>query len=180
MSDLERDLMGTVAARQAMGMARPGLAYSGIEDFVLDRGTPFVSAPLTEAEHQAFLAAVEAAGGMGRVTEMKQCFANAQRVVHYDPSGLLTYAEGYAVGAAKFPMLHGWVSVGGKVVDLTWRVPNRSVPHVFGVIPVGWEYRGVTFPQVQVMENIVRTEAYQSLIDDWRGGYPLLQQPRLA
>lgn len=111
------------------------------------------------------------------------CFANAQKLVVADVTATLKYAEGYAVGAAGFPVLHGWATINEKVVDLTWRLPKaasrpRLRHRVVGVFPEGWAYRGVGFDATEVCERTFRTGFYQSYIDDWRAEYPLLRRER--
>lgn len=191
MTNLERYLRNISASKKMVGMSPPpGITYAGIEDYVADKGQDFVSAPngLAPFEQEVLLAAVDAAGGSWKVSVVKQCFANAQQVVLADTSGLLSYAEGFGVGRAIIPMLHGWVIIQqpGRqpaVVDLTWRDPaptrrGRLRDAVFGRLPTGWAYRGVMFSKEQVRENVLRTGHYQSLIDDWRGGWPLLREER--
>ena len=158
--------------------------YVCMEDFVADRGVPFASTPLTAEEKNILLEAVSSAGGTARVSQTKQCFSNAQQIVLGDYTGTLLYAEGYALGAASFPVHHGWVVIGEKVIDLTWKTPKPSRGklgmHVLGALPADWAYQGVIFSQEQIRENVLQTGYYQTLIDDWRGHWPLLQLPRLS
>lgn len=184
MTELRQYLRTISASKQASGMRLPvGLTYVGLEDYVADRSVPPTTEALTPDEWEAIYTAVEGAGGTRRVSKMKQCFANAQQVVLADSSGLLSYGEGFALGAAQFPLHHGWVVVNDKVVDLTWRNPapsrGRLGGHVLGLLPPDWVYCGVLFERDDVVRNVRTTGFFQSLIDDWRGGWPLLKQPRL-
>lgn len=189
MTELEHHLRNTSASKRAARMMPPDILYAGIEDYVTDKGQDFPSIPggLAPFEQEVVREAVAAAGGMRKVSVVKQCFANAQQVVLADTSGLLTYVEGYAVGRAGVPMLHGWVVArhpsGLAVVDLTWQVsePARKGPlryAVLGELPERWAYHGVIFSKKTVEANVSRTGHYQSLIDDWRGGWPLLREER--
>ena len=181
MTELEEYLRGISELKRSSGFKPPvGVVYLGTEDYVLERGSEFTSRPLTPLERKAVLQAVDLAGGTRRVSVRKSCFANAQQVVLADESGLLSYAEGYAIGRAHIPMLHGWISVGGAIVDLTWkstapRKSGRLKTAVLGVIPDGWMYRGVVFSGPTVLMGVLRSGMYQSLIDDWQGGWPLLR-----
>lgn len=138
--------------------------------FVLERGRKYESAKLTEDEAAQLQSAIECATAMGvDVREFKQCYANAQRLVQMCPEGVLTYCEGYAVGRAAIPVMHGWVTLNDKVIDLTWRPETR------GVIEDGLEYFGVEFPAEVVVRKWLATEMAGTLIDDFDARWPMLK-----
>lgn len=154
--------------------------YLCMEDFVLKRGTRFASAPLTEDE----LAIVRRAVGLfGKRCKPKECFANATQVVAYDFDHELDYTEGYALGMACIPVHHAWLTINGKVVDLTWPVEglgdddpedwlqNRAL----GTLPDGWTYLGVRFKSNEIVARMMRTEWAASVLDDWRDDWPVLR-----
>ena len=65
---------------------------------------------------------------------------NAQWLVLHDPARQLEYVEGIGVGPASFPVHHGWATLNGKVIDLTFRThkPNhkgRLRNRIFGEFP---------------------------------------------
>lgn len=92
------------------------------------------------------------------------CFDNAQRLA-LSSRGKLVYVEGYALGRY-FPIHHAWcvrVDAPDVVIDATWNEPERCA------------YIGIGFDTAFV-------RAYRkgrndiSILDDWRGGYPMLRQ----
>jgi hypothetical protein len=54
--------------------------------------------------------------------EIKQCFANAQRLVMVD-SAEFEYAEGFAL-ADTIPLHHGWALWKGHPIDVTWGIAS--------------------------------------------------------
>lgn len=185
---LHQYLNVSVAMRKRIhSVPPPGFAYASMEEYVLREGSDFVSEPLTDAEMRWIFAAI----GDTRF-QIKQCYYNAQRLLTHasfqsNPDGHeLRYVEGYASGL--IPCLHGWLSLNGKVVDLTMRLRNklprrkstvgrrRLQNRVLGEFPADdRQYRGVTFETDFVHARIVRTGMMGTLIDDWENGYPLLK-----
>lgn len=158
--------------------------FSCVEDYVVSNGQLFNSVALTPEELHIIYTACD-----NNKFPIKECFANSQKIVSNDMSGKLVYVEGYASGI--IPVHHGWVGINGKVIDLTMRVyeivggnierkvkthKHRRWPdRVLGVLPRGREYIGVSFTREQVLANMVATKMYQSLIDNWQAGWPLLK-----
>jgi hypothetical protein len=105
-----------------------------------------------------------------------RCFSNAQRAVVAAVSAgrmPLTYVEGYACSgnlAVCLPIHHAWlIDDEGRVVDQTWESPETSV------------YFGVAFSARYVMEIADRySRMYQSLLDDRRDRWRLLNDPAVA
>lgn len=151
------------------------------QDYVLDRGTVLASAPLTDDELITLLRAID----LTRMRfQYKQCFYNSQMVAAHDPTRTLCYCEGYAIGRS-IQCHHAWLTINGKVVDLTWRTPKpnhkgRLRDRIFGVWPEHWQYIGIEFDTIAVLERMFGTGEVGSFIDDWKNGHPLLQQERLA
>jgi hypothetical protein len=160
----------------------PPLTYWGSEDFVLDQGTTFASEPLTEDDLGVLLNAI-ACCPVGRF-QMKNCYYNSQMVVLTDHTGQLEYTEGYAIGRS-IPCPHGWITINGKVIDLTWRTerPNhkgRLRDRIFGVLPEHWTYIGVPFDTKYVRTRLTKHGEAASLIDDWKEDYPCFKRERNA
>jgi len=158
-----------------------GFNYNCIEDYVLDRSTLAESALLTEEEATILWEAVDRR--CARYMQ-KQCFYNAQLLVLADESDQLQYSEGYASGRAIIPVHHGWVTINGKVIDLTWRTdkPNhlgRLRNRVIGVIPEGWEYRGVQFPKSKIATRIIKSGSAVAFLGDYQNDFPRLREERL-
>lgn len=146
-----------------MPPAPEGYGYNSLYDYVVVCGVEFQSAPLTKEEMQVVTKA------MGRRTwRQRECFMNAQELALSDDR--LVYHEGYAIGNVGLPILHAWVAINGKVVDVTWR------PEVFG--ETTWLYLGVPFTPEQIRVHALKTGFWASLIDDWQNDYPLIREPR--
>jgi len=169
-------LRQTAGFRRAHQSPPEGWRYASMEEYIAEEGTTHASAPLTDDELEIVLDAVDASG---KRFMQKQCFSNGQLLALYDPTGHLVYTEGYAVGRT-IPMLHGWVTINGKVVDLTWRTKvkrghGRLPDRIFGTLPDGWEYHGVGFQNDWLRERIVRRGEVWSVIDDWKEEWPALR-----
>lgn len=152
----------------------PGVNYRGPYEFVLVNGVEYSSAPLSRDEYDLLVTAVRAA----RINpQPRQCFYTAQMVATADRTTRLVYHEGYAVGRT-IPVHHGWLVVGGKVVDLTWRAekPLRSNgrwrDRVLGVQPDGWQYVGVPYASDLLRDRMCRTGRVVAMLDDWYTGDP--------
>lgn len=114
---------------------------------------------------------------------MQGCYRNAQELVLRDATGTLQYVEGYALGRAIIPVLHGWVTVNGKVVDPTWLpVQERRV----ATPPTNWHYFGAPFSRADIREiadlalprRRGRKGQLWSLLDYWEAEWPILRRPR--
>ena len=177
-----RNYLNSLAGLRA-GMSRPVHAYFGAEDLVSDRGTvwsPTESCALTAEENKTLFRAVDA---VRQRFEIKQCFFNSQMLVVYDDTNQLRYWEGWAQGRAVIPLHHGWVSLNGKLIDLTWRLEKprtkgRLRNRVLGEIPEDWVYMGIPITREVIIEEMFRTGCLQGLLFD-----PKLywyQRPRLG
>jgi len=182
-----------------MGMRPSGFTYSGAEDYVGDRGRAFDSpTPLTDEEAEYVTDVAERTWGDFAT---KECFGNAQQLfLHSD--GELRYCEGYAIGGAGFPVLHAWVTLNDKVVDLTWRQELEMEPdsvvvidhdhgtwenRVLGKAPDGWGYFGcddLPGDTTALRVRLLKHESWMSYLcpemaidDDWTARYKL---PRLG
>ena len=180
--DLHRYLIQTASFKRRLGFQVPvGFHYFGPEDYVLDHGGPFDSAPLTPEELAVVNGAIDACRSQFRI---KQCFYNAQRLALADSTRTLLYTEGLAMGLSTFPCLHGWVTINNKVVDLTWRMhtskrQGRLRDRVFGELPEGWAYNGVKFDTEWVAARWKQYGMSYSYLDDMEHGFPIFQEPRL-
>lgn len=164
--------------RQTAFPSPKGYNYVGAEDFVLDRGRLYESASLTEDEWKFLFGVIET---YRRPFKQGECFYNAQLLALEDHTKTLRYAEGYGVGV--IPVLHAWVTLHGKVVDLTWRVKGRKRgkynDRIIGVIPDDRAYYGVEFDTEVVREAILRTQVTSPLLEDYRSDYAMFKQERV-
>lgn len=151
--------------------------YDCFEDFVLDRGRDYHS-HVMDAETMAVIDSVPAGP-----YPQRECYANAQRFVLMAEDDRFVYVEGFVSGAV-IPVLHGWVEVDGEVVfDPTLRLcsgPYNGRDVVYGSWPENErEYMGVRFPDRDaIRRRVLRLQEYSSIIDDWRGNWPLLKEAR--
>jgi len=154
-----------------------GQQYSCFEDFVLKHGREYVPAALSRDQRAYVLGCAKR---YGRPFPMRQCFYNAQMLLlgGNDPERRLTYCEGY--GWRHIPCMHGWLLLdGAHVIDTTWRLAEplgrgRLADRVFGEWTDERAYFGVTFSREYVLSYVLDREHGGSLIDDFKGGWPLL------
>lgn len=176
-----RNFMAAMVKSRLLHGAMPeGFNYCCIEDFVLDRGTVFGSETLTEEETTIVFDAVDS---LRKRFRQKECFYNAQLLATWDSSRSLRYAEGYASGRGFLPVHHGWVTLNGKVIDLTWRTdkPNhqgRLRDRIIGVVPDGWEYMGVHFDRKSIVARMMESQEAAAFIGDYRRNFPLFREER--
>lgn len=150
--------------------------------FVLARGHDPVDAQLTDGEWD-----LVAPVAQGRRWPQGQCFSNswrflAERVrdVDLEAAGF-RYVEGYVAADSDLLIRHAWVELSGKVVDLTLRMPYRKRQRralrdrVAGEL-LGASYLGIAFPLRIVGEQVLERRMFDSIIDDWRRDWPLLQR----
>jgi hypothetical protein len=158
------------------------------ERYVLDKGTQMASTePLTD-EQYAYLRMIT-----GAIECLpKQCFYNAQMMTltdSYHETQRVKYHEGY-VWTGIMPIPHAWITLDGKIVDVTLSTDPESTQRFFdgeppredlmdrvlGVIPDEWEYIGVPMGGEYVVSFMLEKMESRSLIDNWQDGWPLLHQ----
>ena len=171
--------------REARGKTQNGgWKYLSTEELVLKEGKLLSNEPFTAEEEETLLRLFKAAPGPYKT---KQCYYNAMLLMFEDEmiEEKLVYTEGYASGQI-LPVLHAWVTLNGKPVDVTWgenmvsnghnraRSPKRILERARYNLQKG-SYWGIGFPCEVVMKKAVDTGMSPSLIDDYEGGYPLLK-----
>lgn len=127
----------------------------------------------------------------------KQCFFNSQYmslILGAQLGARLKYCEGFFCRKGGIPVHHAWLTLDGKLIDVTLTTNEYSVEQltafmedgeelpresdlsdcVLGVIPDGWEYFGVELDAEKVAQDFAEREKSFSVIDDWEGGFPLL------
>jgi len=165
--------------------------FPGIPGLLLERGEAFTGPgeALTPDEAQTLADAAAAwHGGFA----IKECFYNCQRLA-VSAEGALRYWEGYAWGGAVIPVHHAWVTINGKVIDLTWRQTVRAagrVPGEFaydvlgsfldrfalGLMPEDAVFLGVEIDTSNATLRMCKYEAWVSYLDDWESNFPLLRR----
>jgi hypothetical protein len=189
----------------------PEFKYNTVHALLLAEGQEYDN-------HEPFTP--EERGGIDRLLEVMgrprfksgDCFFNAWTLAEWaSPEGILgvrgrqnmlvpavQYVEGYAIHSA-VPVLHAWVTVGGKVLDLTWMphgadgegrdtfdarhkrhnrtyAPQRLIDRSQQlVLADGAEYWGIAVPLNDMRRHLVRVGRYSPIIDDYADDYPLLR-----
>ena len=171
------------------GAAPGGYRHASLYEAVVVDGKPYGSAVLDEAQLSALFDAIDLAEGGTRFPR-RQCFANSQRVLFgaRDSELLLRlrYVEGYMLtDYCPIPILHGWLTFDGAVVDLTARLraadgepprrKGRLRDRVIGDIGKR-EYRGIEIGLPAVMERALRLRSWGSMLDCHELGFPLLRE----
>ena len=167
-----------------------GLNYVCLEDFVMDRGEkPPSSEPLTEEQYEYLMKVAKCSGV---VFWAKQCFHNSQMLVLHDFDDRMEYYEGIAFTGA-IPVHHAWLLLDGKLVDVTRSLRKEAVQEfingeapqedlkdrVLGVVPDGWYYYGSSFQKEGISDYIYEHEETNSILDNWKGGYPAYKLKRV-
>lgn len=163
------------------GKPPEGYRYSCFEAYVLAQGRPYVSEQIPEKDKKRVLAAVNR---NGLRFPIKECFANClQFVLTCRIRGLkVVYCEGFATSI--IPIHHAWLNVNGRVFDPTLRLKhpapvNRDedlqTNRIWGDLQ-GREYFGVEFSDTAFLaRRTLKTELFQSVIDDWQNNWPALK-----
>lgn len=153
--------------------------YRCIERFVLDLGAAFEPAPLTAAEDAIVDAAMRHYRLIVGEFSYRRCYENSQRLLACDGSGRLVYVEGF-VWTLRKPVLHGWLSLNGKVIDVTGTPKGRPVPteppQIRGVFDRAERaYNGVPFLRAYVQRRTRLGGGWGALLDDEVNGHLLLE-----
>ena len=185
MSHLTEALQARASSIEALG-GRGELMSQ--EQYVLDRGVKMSSSePLTEEQYEYLMCLTGAIECLP-----KQCFFNAQMMTltdSYRETQRVKYHEGY-VWVGLMPILHAWITLDDKIVDVTLSTDREStqrfingeppqedlMDRVLGVRPEEWEYLGVPMETDYVTKTLVNNMEARSLIDNWQEGWPLLKR----
>lgn len=110
---------------------------------------------LTDGERQYIEALVAQYGGR-RYFRIKRCWTNAQSLMLLDDAKRLRYCEGYLDGYIP----HAWVTINGKVVDLTLEAVTRSY----------WKYTigiAIVYRASRDLKGVLRTAPLRQVISEW-------------
>lgn len=85
----------------------------------------------------------------------KRCYQNSAILIAEDEEQRLSYCEGYVCDSNLGVVEHSWVTIGGKVVDLTLRAVDRKLQ---GRNRTTMDYFGVVIPRhvLRQMQNETR------------------------
>jgi len=145
--------------------------YLGMEDYLLKHGQEFTSQPMTPEEIQKVVKANEI-----RESQVRQCFYNCQFLAQCCRD--FVYCEGVAVSV--IPTHHAWLTLNGKVVDLTWKldtpVTDRDVlqDRNLGTFNPPYLYFGIEVPGRNWFRWWKQHKDHAvPILDDWEKGWPL-------
>ena len=159
-----------------------GCRFESYESFVVEYGREYKSVAL-DAGERAYLETVLRAHRKfwRRGFEYKFCFTNAQQLMAFDDARALIYVEGFVVPHVGRlpPFHHGWLSLHGKVIDVTAPTidvalsPPPEPAQVHGRFDRR-SYFGVPFLRRYVRQRANANKGWGSLLDDEKSGYRLL------
>jgi len=120
-------------------------------------------APLSEREKQ-YVEKLIAYWGGRRSFRSKQCWKNAQRLIIADDERRLRYCEGNSSNSGA-PIPHAWVTIHGKVVDVTREAAIRKLKRMKISMPMEREYAGVAINRRRVLKHVQRAGYWCSFVD---------------
>jgi len=115
--------------------------------------------PLTDDERQYVEKLITTFGR--RMIKPKTCYRTAQLLMLHDEEKRLRYWE------CGHPIPHAWVTINGKVVDVTAEATDRQLKRM-GMTPDQHDYdysRGVEIAWELVAENMRRTREHGPVVD---------------
>jgi len=177
---------------ESIGKPVEGADYYTLYGYVHGLGRAYESEPLTDDETRWLFELIDNYRGRFPI---KQCFSNSQRLLMHadtratlfeDKTHTLAYVEGYAISF--FPLHHGWLTLNGKVVDVTLRLQKEEMfsrktalhrrrlrDRVIGEFHGSRQYYGIELTMQQIRDRVTRTGRWGTLLDEWESGWPLLR-----
>jgi hypothetical protein len=156
--------------RQLLGIEEPSL-YEVLlrhgREMTIERLT------MTEARHIAKLS--RSRGGVNSF-KRRECYMNAQKLrleEYWNGGRRVQYWEGYvAWEGGPLPIGHAWVTINGKVVDVTLRAVDKTKQH---------SYFGIAVPPKLLMDHMQITERYCPVIEGplQHRAFPGERRPRM-
>jgi hypothetical protein len=150
---------------------------------IADEGIVFKSQPLTDSEIEDMELLVDYTSKICNF-QQKECFHNAQMLVHTedsvssDLSNEIKYFEGYFIRESLLiPIHHGWVTINGKVIDLTIRQDSVESPldgfedRTLGEFADDVGYIGIEIDKQDVVDRIDLESETHTILDDWNPKY---------
>jgi len=165
--------MKTFLAQMATLTERNGQKNS-IQGYVLRKGTE-------EANQEDFTAKEKAQIKelfYGLDCEMKQCYYTNQLALtrHAYRDHGFQYTEGF-VAAAIIPVMHAYLTLNGKVVDVTLRNHDDYNEDMMTRVVENrkrYAYLGVAFKNSVVVKKLIDIGESFSVIDNWKDRHPVL------
>ena len=142
--------------------------YTSIEEFILKEGVSFSLTPLNAEEK---IIVKTSLSRCGKEIKKKLCFHNSQCLMIYDDTNKIKYIEGFAFLRAYIPILHGWNTINGKVIDITFERYLKE-----GDTNFGKAYLGVEIKKKLIVDKIMKTGKSSVFIDNREEAYPVLKR----
>lgn len=115
-------------------------------DLIKEHGNVFSSENLSESlksdEIQLLKKAIKRIGNYDKEIGAKQRFITPTKIFHHEKSDKFKLWHGLVVKENLFPTELTWITINGKLVDL-----SDSITQVKGVIPYGYIYCGIEIPR---------------------------------
>jgi hypothetical protein len=125
----------------------------------LDLGADGELKPLTYGEAKRIVALAKRRGGV-KAFLPNRCFDNASKLLLSDREQTLKYHEGFAATEGSEHLVeHAWVSINGKVVDLTFRAAIKNevlTPH---------DYLGIEIPRTMHILCVIERWRYPAVMN---------------
>jgi len=97
-----------------------------------------------------------------------QCYYNSQLIIINDTSNKIKYHEGFFLDTAGFPIIHGWNSLNGKLLDFTLQYNGRmkfsDKSHI-----------GIEVDKAWVLDRIQNKKNSISYLDNYEDGFPAIR-----
>lgn len=166
---IQNYIKALVECRESANIYKPkGYYYASFDHLLSDVGKFYKPSALTPEEMQYIHDCIDM---MGFTPAKKECFYNAQMMMLSDIDNKLEYCEGY--GITIIPLLHAWVTINNKVVDLTWTHHNGK--YVLGKFGQDRAYMGLNISKKEIQRTLFKKEKAISFIDNWEDRFPLLK-----
>lgn len=154
-------------AKLLKGTPKKSPKYFSKEMLFIKEGHFFKSEPLTKAEVEVVYE-LRRHAPIKAGFQTKECYRNAYCLASGFES--LTYCEGFAYNRL-MPILHAWVSLNGKPIDVTWRIdaedkptvrPGRILERVSHNLRTG-VYIGFEVPLERISTHILENSAHSPI-----------------
>lgn len=164
-------------------------SFSPVSNYVFEKGVIFESSNLT-SEEDDFLRSTITLLGSSVKTLPKQCYSNSQIfLLGLNSLGMLEeedmkieYCEGVFIDKnLPIPISHGWISLNGKVVDLTLTQKDylNDIPllqnKVVAQIPQNSVYLGIDIDKSFVLNRMLNEHIAWSVLDDGKNSLEYLK-----
>lgn len=141
------------------------LFYKNQYDIIVQEGEFFSTEKWTEEEQELIDSLYSQ---LKQSIKPSQCFSNSQLIIICDTSNKIKYHEGFFLADMGFPILHGWNSLNGKLLDFTLQYNGRikfsDKSHI-----------GIEVDKTWVLDRFNNKKDSTSYIENYEDGLPALK-----